>query len=323
MQRVPASSLNHPPPLPAPLYQGSVNTWECDDGGHLNVRFHLERALIGLAQLAHALEMPRAFTQSAGATLAPLEAHVRFLQEARPGAALSMHGGVVKMEQSEALVCLDMRHGDGAPASAFTLRIAHADTRSFAPFPWSQRARAAAKRIACTPPLHAAPRSLDLARPPGHASLARAVKLGAQRIGATQVFPDQCDVHGRMRGEHLLGRVSDSVPNFLTTWRRDMAKEAAAKGVEVAPVGAVVEARIAFRAWPRAGNLIEVRSGVAAVGDKTMRLCHWVCDPESGGAWASMEVIALTFDAVTRKAIAPSPAIRASMQMQALNDWAI
>ena len=46
------SGMSYPAPLPAPLYQGSVNTWECDDGGHLNVRFHFERAFVGLAHMA-------------------------------------------------------------------------------------------------------------------------------------------------------------------------------------------------------------------------------------------------------------------------------
>ncbi|HRO03573.1 MAG TPA: thioesterase family protein, partial [Terricaulis sp.] len=130
---------NHPSALPAPLYQGSVNTWECDDGGHLNVRFHFERAMIGLAHFARHLEIPRAFTNAGGSTLAPLEAHARFLKEARPGAPLVMHGAVVRMDESEALLCLDMRHADGAPASCFTIRAAHVDTRQFQPFPWSAR----------------------------------------------------------------------------------------------------------------------------------------------------------------------------------------
>ena len=138
--------MSHPAPLPAPLYQGSVNTWECDDGGHLNIRFHLERAMVGLAHFAHALDMPYAFTKTAGATLVPLEVHVRFLKEARPGAPLIMHGGVVKLGESDATLCLDMRHGDGAPGTVFTLRLAHADTRGFRAFPWSERSRAAAKR---------------------------------------------------------------------------------------------------------------------------------------------------------------------------------
>jgi Fe2+ or Zn2+ uptake regulation protein/acyl-CoA thioesterase FadM len=128
---VPASRMStHPAPLPAPLYQGSVNTWECDDGGHLNVRFHLERAYIGLAHMAHALAIPRAFTSAAASTLTPLELHVRFNKEALPGAPLVMHGGVVEMGENDATLCLDMRHADGAPSSSFTIKVAHTSTRA-------------------------------------------------------------------------------------------------------------------------------------------------------------------------------------------------
>jgi acyl-CoA thioester hydrolase len=303
--------VSHPAPLPAPLYQGSVNTWECDDGGHLNVRFHLERAMIGLAHMARALEMPRAFTAAAGATLLPLEAHIRFLKEARPGAPLVMHGGVVALGESDATLCLDMRHGDGAPASCFTFRVAHVETRNHRAFPWSKRARAAAKRLACKRPAHAAPRSIDLAAAPADASHALATTLGGERIGASMVTLDQCDAFGRLRAEHFFGRVSDSVPNLLTRWRQDAAGVAGA-----APAGAVVEARMVFRRFPRPGELIEVHSGVAEVGEKTLRLVHWIADPESGAAWASMEAVALTFDIATRKTIAPSAEARAAMEQR-------
>lgn len=302
--------MSHPAPLPAPLYQGSVNTWECDDGGHLNVRFHFERAMIGLAHFARALEMPRAFTPAAGATLVPIEAHIRFLNEARPGAPLVMHGGVAKLGESDAQLCLDMRHADGAPASCFTLKVAHVDTRGFRPFPWSARSRAAAKRLHCTLPAHAKARSIDLARAPSaDVSLQRAIDLGAARIGAAIVMPDQCDMFGRLRGEHFVGRVSDSVPNLLAQWRQ----EAADANGGAAPAGAVVEARFVYRHFPRAGDLIEVRSAIAEVGEKTLRLVHWLCDPETGGVWASMEAVALTFDTATRKAIAPAREARARL----------
>lgn len=306
--------MSHPAPLPAPLYQGSVNTWECDEGGHLNVRFHVERAMIGLAHFAHALEMPHAFTKTAGATLAPLNAHIRFLQEARPPAPLIMHGGVVAMGDNHATLCLDMRHADGAPSSVFTLGVAHVDTRGFRRFPWSARSRAAAKRLMAKLPAHAAPRSLDPTQPPApDASLARARALGATRIGASIVLREHCDVFGRMRGEHFFGRVSDSIPNLLAGWRQE-----AAAATNTEPAGAVVEARLAFRRWPQAGELLEVHTGVADVGDKTFRLVHWICDPESGAAWASMEAVALTFDTKTRKAIQPSPEARARMQARVI-----
>jgi len=298
--------MKHPAPLPAPLYQGSVNTWECDDGGHLNVRFHLERAMSGLAHMAVHLGVPRAFTANAGSTIVPREAHIRFLKEARPGAPLVMHGGVIAFGESDATLCLDMRHHDGAPSSCFTLKVAHVETRGFRAFPWSARTRDAAKRLTVEPPEHSKPRSIDLSKPLADASRDNAIAIKAQRIGGALVTPDQCDAFGRFRGEQFVGRISDSVPNLLTQWRHAAASESGAS-----PAGAVVEARVAFRRFPHAGDLIEVHSGIAEVSEKTLRLAHWLVDPESGAAWASMEAVALTFDTKTRKAIAPSEEARA------------
>jgi acyl-CoA thioester hydrolase len=296
--------MTHPAPLPAPLYQGSVNTWECDDGGHLNIRFHFERAFVGLAHMAHALGVPRAYAESAGSTLIVQEAHVRFLKEARPGAPLVMHGGVVELGETDATLCLDMRHYDGAPGTVFTFKVRHVETRGLRSFPWSTRAKEAAKRLKCKLPEHAKPRSIDLTKTPAEVTRQGAIGLGAARIGGALVQPDQCDALGRLRGEHIAGRISDSVPNLLTQWRQAMSDNGAA------PAGAVVEARIVFRRFPRAGELIEVHSGIAEVGEKTLRLVHWIVDPEGGGAWASMEAVALTFDTNTRKAIAPSAEAR-------------
>jgi acyl-CoA thioester hydrolase len=303
---------------PRLVYQGSVNAWECDDGGHLNVRFHFERAMTGLAHLAAALAMPRAFAQGAGATLLPTEAHLRFLKEARAGAPLVMHGGVVQLGESDARFLFDLRHGDGAPAAAITLSARHVDPRQLRAFAWSTRTRAAAKALAAKLPDHAKPRSIDLARAPGEASLARAAKLGAQRIGAVLVRPDQCDAFGRLRAEFALGFVSDSAPNLLADWRA-----ALAAGADVIPAGAVLEARIAFRRWPQAGDLIEVHSAISEIGEKTLRLVHWLIEPESGAAWASLEVVALSFDVKTRKALAASEAVREAFKAQVIAEMTL
>ena len=312
--------MSHPTALPAPLYQGSVNTWECDEGGHLNVRFHLERAMSGLAFMAHALAMPRAMNAGAAGTIVPLELHAKFLKEARPGAPLVMHGGVLEMGESDARFCFDMRHADGAPSSAFTIKVAHVDPRMLRVFPWSSRTRAAATALRCAQPAHAQTRSIDLTKAPSEASTSRADALGLQRIGGAYVTPDQCDAFGRLRGEQFFGRVSDSVPNLLAAWRRAAAE---ANGGAVEPAGAVVEARLVFQRWPRAGDLLEVRSGVAEVGDKTLRLVHWVVDPATGAAWASLEAVALTFDIATRKAIAPSDEARKAMNARVVKGLAV
>jgi len=77
------------------IWRGGVNTWECDEMGHMNVRFYVARAMEGLVGLAAALGLPHAFAAHAGATLLVREQHIRFLREARAGAALHMTGGVV------------------------------------------------------------------------------------------------------------------------------------------------------------------------------------------------------------------------------------
>ena len=99
----------------------------------------------------------------------------------------------------------------------------------------------------------------------------------------------------------------------MAGWRQEAG---AANNAEAA--GAVVEARLAFRRFPSAGDLIEVMTGVADVGEKTFRLVHWLCDPEGGGVWASMEAVALTFDTKTRKAIQGTPEQRARMQARVI-----
>ena len=43
------------------IWVGGVNTWECDEMGHLNVRHWVAKSMEALAGLAAALGMPDAF----------------------------------------------------------------------------------------------------------------------------------------------------------------------------------------------------------------------------------------------------------------------
>jgi acyl-CoA thioester hydrolase len=71
----------------AELWRGGVNTWECDEMGHMNVRFYVVKAVEGLATLAALIGMPDAFRSDATSTLLVREQHIRFLKEAHAGAA--------------------------------------------------------------------------------------------------------------------------------------------------------------------------------------------------------------------------------------------
>jgi acyl-CoA thioester hydrolase len=313
-----ANSRETPAPLP-PLetWRGCANAWECDEMGHMNVRHYVGKCSEGLARVAAALSMPGAFGPKAASTLRPRSQHIRFLAEARAGAPLSMHGGVVAIGESDAVIYQEMRHVDGRVAATFLTRVAHVDARTGKPFPWPQRSHAEAGAIAFETPAHGAPRSIDLDKPAPNASMARADALGAPTIGLSLVTPDMADAFGRMRIEHFVGRISDGAPNLFARWRKESGD---AQGKRLG--GAVLEYRLDYRRWPQAGDLVQVRSGVIELADKTQRVIHWLLDPVGGEAWATGEVIAVTFDLDARKAVAPPPEQRAFLMQQAIPELA-
>jgi acyl-CoA thioester hydrolase len=295
------------------VWRGGVNTWECDALGHMNVRFCVARAMEGLVGLASALGLNGAFRERANATLLVRDHHIRFLSEARAGAPLHLVAGVLDIQECEARFLQLLIHSTtGDLAASFQTVVTHATARDERAFPWSDSTRLAAERLSIETPAWAAPRSLGLAPSAGRACLAEAEALGLVRLGAGAIGVGDCDVFGRMRPEVMVGRVSDGVASLGA-----MPHAGSADGVQEHRSGiggAVLEYRIAYLAWPRAGDRYMIRSGLAAVGDKTRNYVHWMLDPETGRPWGSSEAVAVSLDLAARKVIPISPPAQALLR---------
>ena len=283
------------------VWSGGVNTWECDEMGHMNVRFWAAKALEGLAGLAAVLGMPRAFAADGEATVVVREQHIRFLREAHAGASLHATGGVIEIGESDARLLVVVRHPNGDPAATFQLLVEHVTSRDLRAFPWPARIRAKADALRVPLPAYAAARSLDLSPVTSTAGLPRALELGLTRIGLGVVGPPECDGFGRMRPEMFIGRVSDGVPKLFGEVR---------PGPEPVPGeppprigGAVLEYRVLHLDWPQAGDGVELRSGLVDSNARTRRVVHWMVDPQSGRPWASAEAVAISFDLDRRKVV--------------------
>ncbi len=284
------------------VWRGGVNTWECDDMGHLNVRFYVARAMEGLVGLAGALGLDSAFREQATATLLPNDYHIRFLKEARSRTPLHMVAGVLEMRESHARFLQLLVHSiTGELAASFQCVVAHATVREGRSFPWSAETLRRAERYRMTAPDKAAPRSLDLNPVVSVASLEEADRMNLFRIGAGAVGADDCDIFGRMRPDIFMGRVSDGVPTLGMALQKEGEAPPAESGARVG--GAVLEYRVAYHTWPRSGDRFVIHSGLAAVGDRTQRLVHWMLDPETGKPWATAEAIAIALNLETRKII--------------------
>ena len=294
------------------VWRGGVNTWECDEMGHLNVRFYVARAMEGLVSLASALGLPGAFRSNSPATLVVRDHHIRFLREARAGTPLHMYAGLLELGESDARIAQLMIHSNtGEIAAAFQTRFEHVTAQDGRAFPWSASTRLAAGPLAMTVPDRAAPRSLDLRASPGTARLAQADQMGLISLAGGAVTAADCDVFGRMRADVCIGRISDGIPALAAALRADDAGRPSPRGVGVG--GAVLEYRVAYHAWPRAGERLVVRSGLKAVGERTFNYVHWVLDPDSGRPWATAEAVAISLDLEARKIIPVSEPERARL----------
>ncbi|MCC5995769.1 MAG: hypothetical protein JJU18_05295 [Oceanicaulis sp.] len=282
------------------LWRGNANAWECDELGHLNVRFYLAKAWEAVEALAGELGMHAAFQPGATATLIAREVTVRFLAEARPGAPLVIRGGVRTFDAAGMTADLVMDHAAlGRPAAAFTVHLDHADPASARPFAWSARAREALDALRADQPPECAPRSLSVAAPSPDVSLARADVLGLEEIGRGRINSQDADRFGRMRLEFSMGKVSDSVihlsSGFPEQWRAYQA------GAPLNAASALLEARILMRRWPVAGEGYVIRSGLAGVNRNVRHLVHWICDPVSGAPLWTMQGVGCLLDLDTRR----------------------
>jgi acyl-CoA thioester hydrolase len=295
------------------VWRGGVAAWESDSMGHLNVGFYVAKSIEALAGLAAELGMPRVFAPSAEATLIVREQHIRFLKEARPGAALSMTGGVLEIGETDARLLFLLHHHDGALAAAFQTVVVHTTARDGRAFPWPDRVIARAERLMTEVPEGMGPRSIGLDPVETQAHLARAEALGLRRTGLGVVGVADCDAFGRLRTEGFMQRLSDAIPNLFAGRRPGNVDDGPPK-----IGGAAVEYRLIHHAWPRAGDRLELRSGSAGGDARVRRLVHWMLDPDTGRPWASAEAIAVSFDLQTRKLITLSDAELARAEADAV-----
>ena len=298
------------------VWRGGVNTWECDEMGHMNVRFYVVRALEGLVGLSAALGMPRAFSATAGATLLIRDQHIRFLREALAGAALHMRGWVAEIGETEARLVQVLYHASGEPAASFQTVVRHVTPGEGRAFAWSDETPARAEALTAPIPDFAAARSIDLAPIASQASLARADALGLVHLTSGAVLARDCDGFGRMNAEQFIGRVSDGIPGLAGRTRKAIVEAMPDQPKRVG--GAVLEYRLVHLDWPRAGDRIEIRSGLVGVDHRTQRMIHWMLDPESGRVWGVSEAVAVTLDLDQRKIVPVSPEAQAVLNASAV-----
>lgn len=293
------------------VLRSSVNEWECDQMGHLNVRHYLGRANDGVALLLAELGLGPARLRKDGAVLRAVDQHVRFVRELRPGSAYVVRAGVVAAASDvlRSYQELSIQPSDDLSASMRT-ETALIDRESGARRDLSALLTTRSLPMLAQIPPHGEARGIvrDAPQPPPTREQAIARGLCGAFLGPVQ--PEDCDAHGLMRESGMMARVSDGMAHFFISLRDSPRPQGLG--------GAALEYRFVFRAWPRLGDFLEVRSGLKSVGKKTSNISHYIFDVESGACVATAEAVSVTFDLTTRKSVEIPDDVRAMMQQHVI-----
>jgi acyl-CoA thioester hydrolase len=123
------------------------------------------------------------------------------------------------------------------------------------------------------------------------------------------VYPAQCDHMGHMNVMFYVQKFDEAVWQLLASIGLTGAR------MRDDQIGmAAVEQHIIYKRELRAGDSVSIRSGLVDVRDKSLRIWHEMRDDVTGELCASMEVVGVHIEAVTRRARSLPPDVREQAQ---------
>ena len=281
------------------LWRGNANAWECDELNHLNVRFYLAKLDEALGVFCEDIGMHGAYAPGATSYLKPRAITVRFLAEARPGTPLEIRAGVLDIGSTSVTLAVVMNNcAQDIPSASYVIELDHVSPRSGKVFPWAERMLEQLHAMKVQLPDICKTRSVD-DHDPARFSRQQAEANGMAFVSRGLILNHQTNAHAEMRLEFAFGKISEGVIHFITAFP-GLAEAYRSEGpLEVS--SAVLEAKLNFHHFPRAGTGYTIHSGVSYADEKVRNLVHWVTDSNTGAPLWSMQAVTCAMDLKARR----------------------
>lgn len=277
-------------------YRGSVNTWECDENNHQNVRFYLAKMHQGLILGVSKLGLTK--PENAATLLKSITSHhIRFLREAQVAVPQKIQCGVIDYQPGQSLKLLSLMYNNNSgELSATFITELTLDTKSSALL----KPDAVFDTVAL--PADAQPRGVNEGNSDyAELSSQQALKFGFSEVGAGVISAAECGRDGDIEIFQVMGRMSDGMPNLWALFQSEAEQQARSEGLTG---GAVLEYRLTFHQTISAGTQISQLAGIHGLGNKTQNICHLIYDAASGDLLVSAEALSISMDLTNRKSIA-------------------
>ncbi len=279
-------------------YRGYVNTWECDDVGHMNVQFYVAKLGHGLGVLQTALGLGPRTAQAQGIALRPVSDHIRFLNEVRVSTTLTIRSGILEADEDGLSVYSELVDSTSGQISAgFTTRLACFDAQGQSPRPLPAPFLQNTETARAERPDHGAPRGLAHPIPIDGITLDTVRARGFFAIHHGVVQPEDCSVHGWMMPHRYTNRISDGAGHIWNTLGMDR--------ISLTREGFGVALIESLQNYPKAvpaGTVLSIYSAVTSVSPRTAGFLHMLFDTETGDCLGTSQVVALLLDLKARRA---------------------
>ncbi|WOF72898.1 thioesterase family protein [Parvibaculaceae bacterium PLY_AMNH_Bact1] len=263
---------------PIQTVQSIVNTWNCDEVGHMNVQFYV----------AAASDANRAFAVSHGQTGPVISSrdHIRFHRELRAGDIFAVMSGTSGTHEGRLILSHELRNSaTGVLAATLTSRTDLPADLDAGPY--------------ARPSDLALPRGVPGASSLPHLQLDDQAASSLIPIYQGVVHPEHCDETGLMRQQHIMGRFSDGAAHLWQHVGFDRDTMIKARRGTV-----VLEMRLDRLTDVRAGTVLVGKSAMVEVMGRVLRFAHFLFDASTGALMATGEAAAVMLDLDARKTVA-------------------
>lgn len=287
--------------------KGTVNTWECDDIGHMNVQFYTARASDAAFFLRHELGLTPSVIRGTNRTMIALEEHTRFQRELLAGDMYTMRTRLIEMREKTLVVLHELWNAATHEISATIVAVsASFDLGTRKLVPWSEETKAKGRALIGPLPEHAEARSVKRETRLPEMSLADTESGNFIESYRGAVSPQHCDDFGHMNTQFYISRYSDGAGHLWQGLGLDRQTLMASRRGSV-----VLEQRLNFLREVSSGDILIIKSAVTEIANKTIRIYHFMFNAETGVLAATSEVMAILLDLDARRAVAFSDDERA------------
>ncbi|WP_428643827.1 thioesterase family protein [Roseibium sp.] len=263
-----------------------VNRWECDENDHLNVQFYFSRFD----------EADRQFRLISGLNETLVGArrvrHVRYHRELRTGDLITVQSCIAFDGPHMLTVVHEMRN-----AGAGTLVATAVD--GYEPSANSAKVlRQRFKDFQCPMIAEATPRGIPSSPFALRTNLAGLLSNGAEICFRGTVLPRDIGVDGKADDRYALSCCTDGVAHV---WQRTPMTHAFLTENGYGRVA--VEMKLTWATPLKSGDTVVVATGFTGAGSRTFNMRHHVFESRTGRLAATLDVVALTMNLTTRKAV--------------------